>query len=365
MLAELRPSLEALGYTVESSKRVQRQGPPSGPHRRAGRRAHRLRGRRRPRRAWCAGRDRAGRGAQNNVVYRDMVRASLIVGARFLVLGRDGRVPASLAAQRRATGTPVTCSMLSTPVAGWRSRSRAFALRLLSGLEHDCRLAHDSCPRTSAMTPRSASRSPTRSSHPAGSGTARSRPSSARTATGWSATSPNASYSPYRSKRGGSRCRAPIALAMRRSAFLDQLLNNLGVCNQCGGEAFARSSKPRPIRCDPDHDGLLLAPVGPFIVSAVRGGRLRGVHDGLALAARDAERRPAAIRQGARNRSCSLGPRHLHVLRHGFLFSRRSLCRLLIGGPVQEINEDPRHRCSKHDVGVEPLRRADPRADVA
>lgn len=87
VLAELRPGLEALGYTVESSKR----------------RADKVR---RPVLFTERGVERvayevdavhdefgvlveieAGRGAQNNAVYRDLVRASLIVDARFLVLG--------------------------------------------------------------------------------------------------------------------------------------------------------------------------------------------------------------------------------------------------------------------------------------
>lgn len=87
VLAELRPGLERLGYTVESSKRrtdkVRR--PVLFAEQGAERVAYEV----------DAVHDElgvlveveAGRGAQNNAVYRDLVRASLIVGARFLVLG--------------------------------------------------------------------------------------------------------------------------------------------------------------------------------------------------------------------------------------------------------------------------------------
>jgi hypothetical protein len=87
VLAALRPGLEGLGYQVESGK-------------------HRAEKIRRPVLFGERGKERvsyeidgvhdkkgivleieAGRGARGNAVYRDLVRTSLIVGARFLVLG--------------------------------------------------------------------------------------------------------------------------------------------------------------------------------------------------------------------------------------------------------------------------------------
>jgi hypothetical protein len=87
VLAFLRPGLVALGYEVEAGK-------------------HRVEKIRRPVLFGDSGTERvsyevdavhdelgilveveAGRGARGNAVYRDLVRASLIVGARFLVLG--------------------------------------------------------------------------------------------------------------------------------------------------------------------------------------------------------------------------------------------------------------------------------------
>lgn len=87
VLAVLRPGLENLGYTVESGKRAEnkihlpvlfgRQGAEvvayevDAVHRELG----------------VVVEIEAGRGARGNAVYRDLVRASLIVGARFLVIG--------------------------------------------------------------------------------------------------------------------------------------------------------------------------------------------------------------------------------------------------------------------------------------
>jgi len=86
-LAKLRPGLEALGYRVESSKKADgkislpvlfgEQGAP------------------RVRYEVDAVHDElgvlveveAGRGARGNAVYRDLIRTSLIVGARYLALG--------------------------------------------------------------------------------------------------------------------------------------------------------------------------------------------------------------------------------------------------------------------------------------
>jgi hypothetical protein len=87
VLVRLRPGLELLGYTVEASKR----------------RADKVR---RPVLFGESGNERvayevdavhdelgvlleveAGRGAMGNAVYRDLIRTSLIVGARFLALG--------------------------------------------------------------------------------------------------------------------------------------------------------------------------------------------------------------------------------------------------------------------------------------
>jgi hypothetical protein len=87
VLSHLRPHLVALGYSVEASKK----------------RVDKIR---RPVLFGEAGRERvayevdavqdelgvlveveAGRGAMGNAVYRDLVRSSLVVGARFLALG--------------------------------------------------------------------------------------------------------------------------------------------------------------------------------------------------------------------------------------------------------------------------------------
>lgn len=87
VLAHLRPGLEALGYQVESSKRQ------AGKIRRPV--LFGDRGRVRVAYEVDAVHDElgvlveveAGRGARGNAVYRDLVRSSLIVGARYLALG--------------------------------------------------------------------------------------------------------------------------------------------------------------------------------------------------------------------------------------------------------------------------------------
>jgi hypothetical protein len=101
VLVQLRPALERLGYHVEASKRH-------------------LDKVRRPVLFGEQGRERvayeadavhdslgvlleieAGRGAMGNAVYRDLVRTSLIVGARFLALG----VMLATGTQRRVSPT--------------------------------------------------------------------------------------------------------------------------------------------------------------------------------------------------------------------------------------------------------------------
>lgn len=87
VLAELRPGLEALGYDVERGKRKQdKVSRPVlfGPQGQAQvtydvDAAHDDLG--------VVVEVEAGRGARSNAAYRDLVRASLIVGARYLVLG--------------------------------------------------------------------------------------------------------------------------------------------------------------------------------------------------------------------------------------------------------------------------------------
>jgi hypothetical protein len=87
VLAHLRPGLEALGYRIEKGKKAHQiielpvlfgeQGEPrvryqvDGVHDELG----------------VLLEVEAGRGAANNAAYRDIIRASLIVDARFLVLG--------------------------------------------------------------------------------------------------------------------------------------------------------------------------------------------------------------------------------------------------------------------------------------
>ena len=87
VLGELRPGLEGLGYHVERGKRAQekvRRPVLFGEN-----------GRARVTYEVDAAHDdlgvvveiEAGRGARGNAAYRDLVRTSLIVGARYLVLG--------------------------------------------------------------------------------------------------------------------------------------------------------------------------------------------------------------------------------------------------------------------------------------
>ena len=87
MLGYLRPGLEALGYRVETGKtRAERIALPV---------LYGNEGQERVRYEVDAVHDElgivveveAGRGARGNAVYRDLVRTSLIVDARFLVLG--------------------------------------------------------------------------------------------------------------------------------------------------------------------------------------------------------------------------------------------------------------------------------------
>jgi hypothetical protein len=87
VLAHLRPGLEALGYEVERGKRkVDKVFRPV---------LFGAQGRARVTYEIDAAHDElgvvveveAGRGARGNAAYRDLVRTSLIVGARFLVLG--------------------------------------------------------------------------------------------------------------------------------------------------------------------------------------------------------------------------------------------------------------------------------------
>ncbi len=87
VLAAVRPGLEALGYEVEAGKRADQKirRPVLFGERGAERVAYEV----------DAVHDdlgivvevEAGRGAQSNALYRDLVRASLIVGADYLVLG--------------------------------------------------------------------------------------------------------------------------------------------------------------------------------------------------------------------------------------------------------------------------------------
>jgi len=119
VLAHLRPGLLKLGYEVEGGK-------------------HRTEKIRRPVLFGDQGRERvayeidavhdelgilveveAGRGARGNAVYRDLVRSSLIVDQRFLVLG------VMRSYRHQSSGRPIIVSSYRTPRTSWTRCTQA------------------------------------------------------------------------------------------------------------------------------------------------------------------------------------------------------------------------------------------------